>query len=69
MELKESLLRLQAVECRTGLRKSKLYALMNAGEFPRPIELTTRTRGWLESEVDRWIQDRIRASRAQGQAA
>ncbi|MDS4025991.1 MAG: AlpA family phage regulatory protein [Candidatus Contendobacter sp.] len=60
----ETLLRLRDVEARTGLRKSKLYGLMNEGDFPRPIELTPRTRAWLASEVDRWINNRITASRA-----
>lgn len=64
----ETLLRLRSVESRTGLRKSKLYGLIKEGEFPRPVALTPKTRAWIGSEVDRWIQDRIRASR-QGEAA
>jgi len=70
MENQETLLRLRAVEARTGLRKSKLYGMVKAGEFPQPIALTPRTTAWIESEVNGWINDRITASRAaQGEAA
>lgn len=64
MEHQETLLRMREVEARTGLRKSKLYELMKDGEFPKPIALTERTNAWIGSEVNGWINDRIRASRA-----
>lgn len=64
----ETLLRLRSVESRTGLRKSKLYGLIKEGEFPRPIALTPKTRAWIGSEVEGWIQGRIRTSRQGGAA-
>ena len=62
----ESLLRTNDVEHRTGLKKSKIYALIAAGEFPRPIKLTERSVAWPESEVTHWIHAKISESR-QGQ--
>jgi prophage regulatory protein len=39
-----------------------LYARVKAGTFPRPIRLGSHAVGWLESEVDQWI-DQQRAAR------
>ncbi len=54
----EKIERLTAVMHRTGLCKTQLYELINAREFPAPVHLTTRARGWLASEVDQWIAGR-----------
>ncbi|GLK71563.1 helix-turn-helix transcriptional regulator [Ancylobacter dichloromethanicus] len=58
------LLRLDDVKAATGLGRSSLYDLMARGEFPRPVPLTAKARGWLESEVRAWQEARI-ASRDQ----
>ena len=55
-------LRLPQVEAVTALKKTALYDLMRAGEFPRPIPLSNRARGWLADEVAAWIESR-RAAR------
>jgi len=62
----ESLLRLNDVQRRTGLRKSKIYALVKSGEFPKAVQLTERSVAWPESEVTHWIHAKIAESR-QGQ--
>ena len=56
-------LRLPEVLDRVGFRRSKVYALIAAGQFPRPIALSTKTRGFLENEIDDWIQQRVDESR------
>ena len=53
-----SLLPLPVVEQRTGYRKSKLYDLLKAGGFPRPVR-DGRTIRFVEHEIDRWVADRI----------
>lgn len=58
----ESLLRLEAVEARTGLKKSALYQAMKAGTFPPCVKLG-RASAWPSSSIDLWIAERIRASR------
>ncbi len=65
----ESLLRATDVERITGLRKSKLYQLIAAGEFPKPIKLTERSVAWPESEVSGWVHAKIAASRPVQQEA
>lgn len=60
----ETILRLAAVTKRTGYGRSSVYAKMARGEFPKEISLGPRAVGWLQSEVENWIQQRINASRA-----
>ncbi|HEJ2969381.1 AlpA family transcriptional regulator [Pseudomonas aeruginosa] len=52
-------LRLRAVVTATGLARSTIYKLIGSGEFPRPVPLTVRCVGWIESEVAAWIQSRV----------
>ncbi len=54
-------LRLNAVVLATGLARSTIYKLIGSGEFPRPVPLTVRSVGLIESEVAAWIQSRIEA--------
>lgn len=61
-----AVLRSPQVESRTGLARSSLYALIASGQFPAPIRLTPNTVGWLEHEIERWIAQRAKASRAKG---
>lgn len=56
-------LRLPQVKARTGLSRSSLYAKISRGEFPPPVNLGARAVGWLESEIDEWISDRVNDSR------
>ena len=57
----QSVLRRPDVERVTGLPRSTIYDKMKAGEFPRPIRLTARSVGWLESEIADWQKARIAA--------
>lgn len=57
------ILRLPAVKARTGLSRSSLYQRIRNGNFPRPVKLGPRASGWLESEVDAWIDARVKCSR------
>ena len=52
-------LRLRDVSAKTGLGRSRIYETITEGAFPKPIPLGDRARGWLESEVEAWIRDRV----------
>lgn len=54
-------LRLPKVSEKVGLSKASIYRLMKEGKFPPPIELGDRARGWPESVLDEWIEERPRA--------
>ena len=58
-----SVLRLPTVKERTGLSRSTIYLRMANNEFPRHISLGGRAVGWLESDIDEWIFERIEQSR------
>ena len=58
-----SILRLPAVKARTGLSRSTIYLRISDGKFPKPISLGGRAVGWIESEVDDWLNQQIEASR------
>lgn len=55
--------RRKQVESRTGLSRSSIYAAMAAGTFPKPIRLGAQSVGWLESDLNRWLNERIAATR------
>lgn len=60
------ILRRNEVENRTGLSRSTIYARIAEGSFPRPIDLGGgRAVGWIEAEIDAWLQLRIESSRRQ----
>lgn len=59
----ETLLRLQAVMDRTGIKRSKIYALVGDGKFPKPVKIDGCA-VWPASDVDQWIAKRIAEHRA-----
>lgn len=58
-----TILRLPAVKAKTGLSRSTIYLRVADGTFPKPVSLGSRAVGWLESEVEAWLQLRVEASR------
>ena len=58
-----ALIRRKQVEARTGLSRSTIYLRIARGEFPAPVSLGRRAVGWRSDEIDRWIEQRIAASR------
>lgn len=59
----DSIQRLPKVRSRTGLSRSTIYLWISQGLFPKSINLGPRTVGWLESDIDAWLDSRINASR------
>lgn len=58
-----TILRLPQVKIRVGLSRSSIYLAVSQGKFPRPVSLGARAVGWLESEVDAWLSQRVELSR------
>jgi prophage regulatory protein len=55
-----TILRLPQVKARTGLSRSTIYARIATGSFPRPIPLGgARAVGWVEAQVESWIERQI----------
>ena len=52
------LLRLPDLIARGLGSRSSIYVRMERGEFPRPVKIG-RLNGWLEHEIDAWIEARV----------
>lgn len=55
------ILRRKSVELRTGLSRSSLYNAIAAGTFPAPVPLGEKSVGWIESEIQSWLESRVAA--------
>ena len=70
-----TIIRRRQVETRVGLSRSTIYDKISPKSktydpsFPKPIDLGERAVGWLEHEIDAWIQARIDASRSKREFA
>jgi len=60
--MNEKFIRLPQVKEMVGLGTTAIYGKMKNGDFPKQIKLG-RASGWVESEVQEWISQQIRASR------
>nr|VFJ59750.1 MAG: transcriptional regulator, AlpA family [Candidatus Kentron sp. FW] len=58
-----NILRLPAVKAHTGLSRSSIYLRISEGRFPAPVSLGGRAVGWIEAEVDDWLNRQIEESR------
>jgi prophage regulatory protein len=58
-----TILRLPEVKRCTGLSRSTIYFRIAQGAFPKPVSLGGRAVGWLEAEIQEWLEQRIEASR------
>lgn len=63
------ILKLTDVKRITGLSGSSIYRAISINKFPRQIKLSERSSGWLKSEVEQWLKERIEASRNDSEVA
>jgi len=61
-----SIIRLPVVQQRTGLSRSEIYRREGLGQFPKRVSIGVRSVGWVSSEVQAWIEERIQQSRQGG---
>jgi prophage regulatory protein len=45
----------------SSLSSASIYRLIKKGEFPKQIKLSERSSGWLLSEVEQWLDDKVNA--------
>ncbi len=57
------ILRRREVEKQTGLSRSTIYQRIREKSFPLPISLGSKSVGWIKSEIDEWIAERVKFSR------
>jgi prophage regulatory protein len=49
------------VRRRTTFTSPWIWTLEKRGEFPQRVQLGNNAVAWVESEIDQWIENRIRA--------
>ena len=58
-ETNKRLIRLPEVKQMTGLGKTSIYRKINAKTFPKQIPIGANLVVWLESDVQKWMQEQI----------
>lgn len=64
--MSDKIMRLPEVIKMTGLSRSTIYLRMSKGHFPRSISLGERAVGWLETDIERWLDKCVAASKGVG---
>ncbi|SNT28580.1 transcriptional regulator, AlpA family [Noviherbaspirillum humi] len=54
-------LKLQEVMAKVGMKKTSIYRAISVHDFPAPISLGAQAVGWVEAEIDAWIESRMQA--------
>lgn len=62
--MSQRFIRLPEVKEKTGLSRSSIYLRMSKGDFPQSISLGERAVGWLEADVEQWLDACVAASKA-----
>ncbi len=58
------ILRMPETASRVGLGRTVIYQRIASGEFPKPLKLGPRAIGFLEHEIDAWLEGLPRAGEA-----
>jgi len=61
----DRIMRFQEVIDTVGLSRSGIYQAQARGEFPPPVQITSKAIGWTESVISDWIEGKIEDSQAQ----
>jgi prophage regulatory protein len=59
------ILRRPEVQSRVGLTHSQIDSMEKRGLFPKRIKISVKAAGWLEHEVDEFIDQRVAQSRGE----
>jgi prophage regulatory protein len=57
-QIEQRILRLPQVMDLVGLRKTTIYQRIKDNDFPPPVKLGARASGWLQRDIDAWINQR-----------
>jgi prophage regulatory protein len=55
----DTILRLPQVRQQCGLSRTAVYAAIARGDFPRQVQLGTRSVGWRASDIEAWVGSRL----------
>lgn len=58
--MRTGILRLPCVLDMTGMSRSWVYAEIAQGRFPPPLKLGLRAIGWMQTDIEAWLNSRER---------
>ncbi|KIO36322.1 MULTISPECIES: helix-turn-helix transcriptional regulator [Shewanella] len=61
--MSHKIIRLPEVKEMVGLSRPSIYKRMAIGDFPPAISLGGRAVGWLQSDIELWLDKRIAVSK------
>lgn len=64
--MSHEIFRFKDVIKQVNISRGTIYLHIKKGTFPKPIKLGPRAVGFLCSDIDKWIDERIEASKPQG---
>lgn len=64
--MQQTILRWPTVKATTGLSRVSVWRMEKTGKFPLRLQLGNNSVGWLESEIQDWIQNRRRVEAKNG---
>ena len=59
IDIRERFLRIREVAHRTGMSRATIYNKIYAETFPKQIPIGANMVVWLESDVQKWMQEQI----------
>ena len=59
IDIRERFLRIPEIVHRTGMSRTTIYDRINEGKFPKQIPLGSNLVVWLESDVQKWMQEQV----------
>ncbi len=59
----QKLMRMKDLTEMTGFCSDHIYRMIRNGSFPKQIKISSRASAWLTSDVDAWLEERIKLSR------
>jgi len=65
VQMNQRILRWPETIKRVGLCRSQIHNLIADGRFPHQIKLSERASGFLEEEINDWINSRVKVSRGE----
>jgi len=57
--MSNKILKLPETMSLSGLTRSSMYVMAREGNFPQQVKLNKRSVGWLEHEVQDWVDKRV----------
>tara|TARA_Y100000004_G_scaffold43120_1_gene47203 strand:- start:471 stop:659 length:189 start_codon:yes stop_codon:yes gene_type:complete len=62
MNIQQEFIRLNVVQEITSLSKSTIYRLISEGEFPKQIQIGKRAVVWVRSDINDWINQKLKTA-------